>query len=518
MNCLFLTQGSSLKMFHGIGQKIANGGKQGFVVADSWNYKRWVEQKPDFENEGHVILKEWEITSQRNRPLNHEWIQKQCDRLDAPDLFNAVISDRRLLMGKRSTYVQDYTRRFSDRELYSILGSGIEAIEDMFDKVSPKVVMGFICVTFLDYLGYVVARSRGIPYLNIRTSRIGNQIFAASTLTDPSPEFQKAFDLINKNRSPLIQDAKDYISQIRHGESKYEGVISPSRKPAKNIFQKKSFASSALNFSKNIFSYKFGNFGSDNHSSGLIEPLIYQVIFNKIRAYQADRLLSSKYVTPKDMSGHRYAFFPLHTEPEVSQLLYGRPFVNQLELVRIIAFSLPADMTLIIKEHPWMIGKRKISTYKKFLNIPRVCFANPSISAREFIVESDLVTVLTSSVGLEATILGKPVLTFGHVPFNILSESMVKKATDLTQLSSIIIELLDNYLNVEEEIENYIAAVLSTSISVNLYSVLLGRENVHSIGNKNYESDLSILSDYIQNILSSETKKTNNFQSNIYQK
>ena len=101
------------------------------------------------------------------------------------------------------------------------------------------------------------------------------------------------------------------------------------------------------------------------------------------------------------------------------------------------------------------------------------------------------------------------------MPFNILSESMVKKATDLTQLSSIIIELLDNYKKIEEEIENYIAAVLSTSVSVNLYSVLLGRENVHSIGNKNYEADLSILSDYIQNILSSKTKKTNNFQSNI---
>ena len=108
MKCLFLTQGSSLGMFYGLGQKLSNGDKHGFVVADSWNYRSWLQQYPNFENENHEILKEWEVTSNRNRQYDLEWIQEKFTKLNAPDLFNSIISDRRLIMGERASYVHNY--------------------------------------------------------------------------------------------------------------------------------------------------------------------------------------------------------------------------------------------------------------------------------------------------------------------------------------------------------------------------------------------------------------------------
>lgn len=518
MKCLFLTQGSSLGMFYGLGQKLSNGDEHGFVIADSWNYRSWLQQHPNFENENHEILKEWEVTSNRNRQYDLEWIQEKFTKLNAPDLFNSIISDRRLIMGERATYVQNYGRRFDDATLYSILGSGIEEMESLFDKVCPEVVVGFICVTFLDYIGYIISRARGIPYLNLRTTRIGNRITAASSLLDPSPELKKTFNEIYLDGSAHLSEAKDYIFQIREGDGRYEGVIQPSSKPAQVISKRKSLFLSATNFIYNLIKYHTGPYAKDNHTPGLVRPLIYQTILNPIRALRAESLLSHNYVKTEDLKDQRFAFFPLHTEPEVSQLVYAQPLVNQIEIIRIIAYSLPADMLLVIKEHPWMVGKRRLGAYKKLLDIPRVRFASPALSAREFIQKADLVTVLTSSVGLEATILGKPVLSFGHAPFNVLPDRIVLRAKDLLNLQNTILDFLTNYRSDEKAILAYISAVIATSFPANLYSVLLGRKNVYSIGDQSFESDIISLARHIRERLDLQNKANPETHSVISQK
>ena len=110
-------------------------------------------------------------------------------------------------------------------------------------------------------------------------------------------------------------------------------------------------------------------------------------------------------VREADLSGIRYVFFQLHTEPEVSLLVYGRPYVNQIEIVRMLAMSLPVDMVLVVKEHPWMVGKRSLSAYQKMLDIPRVKFAAPALEARTLVKQADLIAVVTGSVALEAAML-----------------------------------------------------------------------------------------------------------------
>ena len=177
----------------------------------------------------------------------------------------------------------------------------------------------------------------------------------------------------------------------------------------------------------------------------MVRPLIYQTILNPIRALRAESLLSHNYVKTEDLKDQRFAFFPLHTEPEVSQLVYAQPLVNQIEIIRIIAYSLPADMLLVIKEHPWMVGKRRLGAYKKLLDIPRVRFASPALSAREFIQKADLVTA-------------------------------------------------------------------------NLYSVLLGRKNVYSIGDQSFESDIISLARHIRERLDLQNKANPETHSVISQK
>ena len=150
-----------------------------------------------------------------------------------------------------------------------------------------------------------------------------------------------------------------------------------------------------------------------------------------------------------------------------------------------------------MKEHPWMVGKRNTSFYKKILNIPRVRFISPENSSRSVILNSDLITVITGSIALEAAILEKPVLTFGDCPDNLLPDKMVKRIDDLRNLPSLIKSIINNYSFDPDALERYVISVFETSISLNLYSVLLKKNNVYIESNKEYQKEVKNFSEYV---------------------
>jgi len=100
---------------------------------------------------------------------------------------------------------------------------------------------------------------------------------------------------------------------------------------------------------------------------------------------------------------------------------------------------------------------------------------NPFEKAINVVKNASLVVVLTGAIGLEAAIVGKPVITFGQVPYNILPTFMVKELTSVTTIGSEILELLENYSYNASAIEQYLAAVIAGSVPVDLYTVLLAK-------------------------------------------
>jgi CDP-glycerol glycerophosphotransferase (TagB/SpsB family) len=177
--------------------------------------------------------------------------------------------------------------------------------------------------------------------------------------------------------------------------------------------------------------------------------------------------------------------------------VYGRPFVNQIEIIRALAMSLPADMVLVTKEHPWMVGKRSMSTYRALLNIPRVHLVSPDVEARELILGASLVAVVTGSVALEAAMLGKPVVTFGDCPYNALPPTMVQRCQDLRRLPDQLRRMIQGYANDEHALESYVAATWDTSEGINLYSVLLQKKGVYRDHDTTELEEIEKLADYV---------------------
>jgi hypothetical protein len=503
MNILFPTQSGGLQMFHLLGQALKDRteiNRLGFTVADRWYYSNWIKDNQEFEESNHLITQEWDITTNRQTPPDMTKLAKYETMLAGPNdagpgLFGAIVADRRLLMGPDCSYSQDYRRRFSDTELLRILQNGCEAMEKMFDDLKPDLVVGFVCVSILEYLAFLFAKARGIRYLNIRTSRIGNRILLADTHRDPAAEVATAL-ATKKFVDTDIKFSQEWIHAARFKDAKYEGVSSPSAQPAQKFGIAGGKLGAPLRFLKRLKEYKACGAAEDNHSPGLIRPAIFKLLINPMRARQAERTLRSTYITANELKESRYAVFPLHTEPEMSLLLYGRPYVNQMELLRAIALSLPADMVLVVKEHPWMVGKRSISAYRKFLNIPRLRLAAPEVTVRALIENAALCCVHTGSSWWEATVLKIPVLALGPIMGELLPEGMVRRCRDLTLLPETIATLLSTAKHQEKQLEDLVAAISACTIPINLYTGLLERA-AYRTEDIDRDQELARMSDFI---------------------
>jgi hypothetical protein len=276
-----------------------------------------------------------------------------------------------------------------------------------------------------------------------------------------------------------------YLQEAQRTHAMYEGVIPTSNKPPGNRSLRKNLLSllkvkGLIRLLVGEYKYRFGEYRHDNHISGYIGPFLGQRVIRPWRARLMDRFFNNLYVRAKDLRFLNYAFFPLHSEPEVTLNVYSKPYLNQIEAIRLFSHNLPVGLKLVVKEHPWSIGKRPLSYYRKLLDIPNVMIAHPSLKSRELISNSRLITVISGSIGFEALMLKKPVVVLGRAPFNFLPKSMIRHADSPGRLGNDIRDLLEHYEYNEEALLSYISAVIKESVPVDFYSKLLGRKGTYS--------------------------------------
>ena len=242
MKAIFLTQSGTLDFFRGLQLAMAKSHgleRAGYFVADSRYFDRFVVENPDFPGREAVLVKEWEVFARaESRRPGPERLADLERRLGHPTLWNALVADRRVYLGTRSTYSQDYAPRFSHERMLGLVDAMAEALEGLFDEVQPDFVAGFICVTLGDYLGWRIAQARGIPYLNLRPTRVDNYIFAGEGVLEPSELLQKAYEeaLKEDGSAPEFGRAQEILALARKEHALYEGVYKPSAKtPEENL-------------------------------------------------------------------------------------------------------------------------------------------------------------------------------------------------------------------------------------------------------------------------------------------
>ncbi len=490
MNALFFTQSSSLDMFYHIMlamRKITSLEKIGFYVADSRFFNEFKQKYPEIESNSFFLLKEWDIIQDSKEVKPDLALLAQYEkRIGRPFLWNALVADRRIYFGKKYAYNQDYRPRFGHKQMLSILQVGLRRMEDFFNEVQPNFIVSFQCNTIGDYLSYLFARARNIPILNLRPTRIQNYFYAGESIMEPSEYLREIYEQFLKYGidTSLKDEAAKYLQHVQKANAMYEGVVLSSNKPPGIANSKKKpfnllKLKSLLDLLIGEYKFRFGEYRDDNHISSYIGHFVGQRIIRPWRARMMERRFRNLYVKSKDLQFLDYAFFPLHTEPEVTLSVYSKPYLNQIEAIRLLSHNLPIGMKLIVKEHPWAIGRRPLSYYLKLMEIPNIKLAHPSLKSRELISNARLITVIAGSICFEASILKKPAIILGQTPYNFLPNSMIRHADNPDRLGNEIRDLLENYEYNEEALLSYTAAVMKSSVKVDFYSRLLGRDGVY---------------------------------------
>lgn len=139
----------------------------------------------------------------------------------------------------------------------------------------------------------------------------------------------------------------------------------------------------------------------------------------------------------------RIAFFGLHVQPESSIDVLGSFFSDQLKLIKDIRRALPFDTTLVLKEHPNLLGIKKLDFFRELRAIPNIKLIRHDVSTFDIYPRAAIVFTVSGTTAYEAGLLGIPAITFAEMYFSGLSS--VHLCTDLTQLRSLVWRLLNGF-------------------------------------------------------------------------
>ena len=111
--------------------------------------------------------------------------------------------------------------------------------------------------------------------------------------------------------------------------------------------------------------------------------------------------------------GESYFLYAIHMV-EDAQMTFREPHLDQFHLIKQIARALPADALLYVKPHPHYYGTdMSLGEIATLARMPGVRILPATAPPLRLIRESAGVVTINSTVGFEALIQGKPVVTMG---------------------------------------------------------------------------------------------------------
>jgi len=236
--------------------------------------------------------------------------------------------------------------------------------------------------------------------------------------------------------------AREYLSSIRKNMPEFGSKGDQSTEYVENM----------KNRLQQVMLYK-------GKSIGKISRLIYRsILVNMSKEYQSRYHLSmsdaADFIDRSD-----YVFFPLQYYRESRITLRSAPFFDQASLVEYLSRNVPGTMQLVVKDHPRRVGSLPNKSAKEISRFSN--FVPPSLSAHKVIRNASAVVTLNNTVGHEALLWGKPVVTLGDALYS--GTELTTDVHDIDKLDVKLSEAIDEGGPSEEEILRYINGLYRVS-------------------------------------------------------
>lgn len=171
----------------------------------------------------------------------------------------------------------------------------------------------------------------------------------------------------------------------------------------------------------------------------------------------------------------KFIFFPLQVEPERNLQGNSPEFFNQHAALIDLSINLPSDTYLVVKEHLPSAGVRSKVFYNQLLrDYSNIVFVNAKIKGIDLIERSHAVATINGTAGLEASIIGKPVISFSkHNPYNFLPHVYI--INDRKKIKDILFKIFNNRISTDKSVKDgqrYLEALKKISIDLPEFTTL----------------------------------------------
>lgn len=295
----------------------------------------------------------------------------------------------------------------------------------LYGEIGPTAIIGGFDALH-GSLGFAVARRMGIPWFVLYFSSIPpGQVAFCTDLTPAS-----MLPLQARSRAEMRADAERLLRDFEVRKVQAAAYIPPRLFSLGFVLRQvpTQLRSLATVLSRRRDS-RFLRY-TDNYNSYSLGGLFHEALRLRANLWRLHR----KRLTLQAPT-QPYAFFGLHTQPESSIDVFAHFFSNQLRVIELMARSLPPTHKLLVKLHKSDAPNYSLRQLAAMSAFPGVELVSPYADTYELIKNADLVFTIQGTIGMEAAMLGKPVIMFGEsVITRFPSVAMVGRTIDLPAL------------------------------------------------------------------------------------
>jgi hypothetical protein len=267
------------------------------------------------------------------------------------------------------------------------------ALEAIFDELRPEVVVPEVGSETMRTAAHEIALDRGAEVLFLFYTIFPNPLrLYRDTMHAPIVAEAELRELAPEERV----EVEDFIARFTAADRPIREYRAATVTPAKLRDFARHIAVSATHDSDNEY----------------LEP--HRFVTNLVRE-RARTAAARRLYEPLDPY-RPFVYFPLHVVDDYKIKRVIPHCYDQASIIEQVADALPHGYELVLKEHPMSIGRNRLALLRRLARIPNARLVAPHTSSHDVMRRAEAVAVISSTVGLEALLHDKPVLTLGQ-PF-----------------------------------------------------------------------------------------------------
>ena len=327
-----------------------------------------------------------------------------CFEEQFPDLEAAPVAPDYLL----TSFVSDrFLGRFGHDERQAILGKERRFWGDLLDAHRPAAVVNELVAIEISEVLLIECRRRGIPYLAGMNCVVEDYFY---WLPEPLSLSGRYLVGTPEPSAEAWAAADAYLQEVRQKDYKPFYV--------RNLRGRLALLPLAVAMAKlALWSLR----GALNRATGRFAYEAYDEEYRK-KVVVYFRSLYRRYDSLATLPrGAEVVFYPLHQEPEATLNYMSEFYSNQVATLENILKCMTPGQVLVVKEHP--VDKGSLLR-DKFWELRRqyssLYFLPAEVHGREVLAAASRIVTLTSTLGWEAAVLGKPVYVLGQIFYDSL--------------------------------------------------------------------------------------------------